>query len=197
MQPPPAPGRPTALPGPFPPPTRPAQPHSTHSSSSRALHPTKPSSRRHPAPNDDFLQDDPSSDRQNLPFWSELECRVLTTAFVPRLLEERARQEGGKGDLIIEPHCDFAHIAGCCNQVTSVARFPPSSSSFFFPLSLFPLGGLKRSMSSVLQSCSSVGPHGTWTPNPNPLLPPRFPQLRVKRRSPFSLSWGWRRKTIL
>lgn len=41
---------------------------------------------------------------------------------------------GGKRDLIIELHCDFAHIAGCCNQVTSVSDFlpsPPSSSSFF------------------------------------------------------------------
>lgn len=40
---------------------------------------------------------------------------------------------GGKRDLIIELHCDFAHIAGCCNQVTSVSDFlpsPPSSSSF-------------------------------------------------------------------
>lgn len=41
-----------------------------------------------------FLKDEPSSFRQKSPLLSELEFDVLTTVFVPRLLEERARQEG-------------------------------------------------------------------------------------------------------
>lgn len=145
------------------------------------LCPTKPSSQQRPAPNYDFLQDDPSSDRQNRPLWSELECRVLTTAFVPRLLEERAQQEGGKGDLIIEPHCDFAHIAGCCNQVTSVAHFPPSppsssSFSFFFPpLPLSSRWSEALREIRVSQSRSDIGLHSTWTHIPTP--PPAAPRV--------------------
>lgn len=44
-----------------------------------------------------FLKDEPSSYRQKKkksPLLSELEFDVLTTVFVPCLLEERARQEG-------------------------------------------------------------------------------------------------------
>lgn len=64
---------------------------------------------------------------------------------------------GGKRDLIIELHCDFAHIAGCCNQVTSVSDFlpsPPSSSSFsFFSFFFF----LPLFLSVVQISCLCLG----------------------------------------
>lgn len=95
---------------------------------------TKLVSQPHWAYNYYFLKDEPSSYRQKSPLLSELEFDVLTTVFVPRL-RGKSSAGGGKRDLIIELHCDFAHIAGCCNQVTSVSDFlpsPPSSSSFSF-----------------------------------------------------------------
>lgn len=106
---------------------------------------TKLVSQPHWAYNYYFLKDEPSSYRQKSPLLSELEFDVLTTVFVPRL-RGKSSAGGGKRDLIIELHCDFAHIAGCCNQVTSVSDFlpsPPSSSSFsfsrfFFFSSFFP-----------------------------------------------------------
>lgn len=55
---------------------------------------TKLVSQRRWAYNYYFLKDEPSSFRQKSPLLSELEFDVLTTVFVPRLLEERARQEG-------------------------------------------------------------------------------------------------------
>lgn len=55
---------------------------------------TKLVSQQHRACNYYFLKDEPSSYRQKSPLLSELEFDVLTTVFVPRLLEERARQEG-------------------------------------------------------------------------------------------------------
>lgn len=113
---------------------------------------TKLVSQRHWAYNYYFLKDEPSSYRQKSPLLSELEFDVLTTVFVPRL-RGKSSAGGGKRDLIIELHCDFAHIAGCCNQITSVSDFlpsPPSSSSFSFlfsfffffsPSPFFPFGG--------------------------------------------------------
>lgn len=55
---------------------------------------TKLVSQRHWAYNYYFPKDEPRSYRQKSPLLSELEFDVLTTVFVPRLLEERARQEG-------------------------------------------------------------------------------------------------------
>lgn len=84
---------------------------------------------------------------------------------------------GGKRHLIIELHCDFAHIAGCCNQVTSVSDFlpsPPSSSSFFSFLVFPPTHSFFLSVVQISCLCLGVAETSCYLALPKILMKGRM-----------------------